>query len=430
MEKTVVDLGFEDSVKNKKRKKMSRWKRKRKIMGESEGWVGIAAKLSHLLFEPPKRQQRKDHSKAWESKNVRKRKTYMEDVASKHRKSDEENINKWQSNSSKDANRDWNKVVICIRDNYKAAFVCNDNDVAEMLGRKKTLFINGSYTVRLQGWHLEDASLNKKISFTGGWIEIEDLQLQWWKKDIFEAVGDKCRGLLEVDSRMEFMSQIFIVKIMGKGNDWGFIPVKMDMRIDKSRFTIKLKAQSRLNLTKMRVQKMLPNLDEFKRCVIEMGEEDDGIHEEENNVIRNNYVSYEKSNVEGERTDKGENGDEGGIKKDLPLNQDLIKVTDIFRTLYQGLDYNRNNGNNFPGSIVAVSVEREPVLYDLRKAMKSEYHNQFKKGEISRDNGLVRLFNNKPKGRRIIVLRGEDDLSVNSDADRADETKAEINLEG
>ena len=73
-----------------------------------------------------------------------------------------------------------------------------------MLAKKRVIFINGPYTVRLQGWHQEDASLNKKLSFTRGWIE--DLPLQWWKKDIFEAIGNKCGGLLEIDRRTESMS--------------------------------------------------------------------------------------------------------------------------------------------------------------------------------------------------------------------------------
>ncbi|KAM7477763.1 hypothetical protein LguiA_025976 [Lonicera macranthoides] len=82
-----------------------------------------------------------------------------------------------------------------------------------MLVRKNIMFIDGPYTIKLQGWNQEDASLNKKVSFTGGWIDIEDLPLQWWKRDIFEAIGDKYGGLLEIDSKTESMSQIFTAKI-------------------------------------------------------------------------------------------------------------------------------------------------------------------------------------------------------------------------
>lgn len=84
---------------------------------------------------------------------------------------------------------------------------------------------------------------------------MEDLSLKWWKKEIFEEIEAKCGGLLQIDRRTDSMQRLFTARIKVKGNDSGFIPAEVDMAIGFERFTIKLKAISRLNFSHRNSQK-------------------------------------------------------------------------------------------------------------------------------------------------------------------------------
>ncbi|KAM7473972.1 hypothetical protein LguiB_021215 [Lonicera macranthoides] len=195
------------------------------------------------------------------------------------------------------------------------------------------------------------------------------------------------------------MNQIFTAKIKVKGNDSGFIPTEVDMRIDKSRFTIKLKARSRLNMSRRRMQNLSIELDEFERCVIEIDEEDDGVHEEEDNLKRNNDERHGRSNKEGNRTDMGELGDE-------------------------------NIGNKDIGAGVVGIIDSKPGLHFSNRKKKLGNQDLLKKGEIRRDNGSVQLFSNKTKGRRITVLRGDGVLSDSSDEEKGKQLDVDMESEG
>ncbi|KAM7481497.1 hypothetical protein LguiB_006080 [Lonicera macranthoides] len=91
---------------------------------------------------------------------------------------------------------------------------------------------------------------------------------------------------------------------------------KEDLRSEASifrnrerRFIFKLKSFRR------RMQNLSIELDKFELCMIEMDEEDDGVHKEEGNSKRNNSERHERSNKEGKRTDMGDVGDENVIPK-------------------------------------------------------------------------------------------------------------------
>lgn len=127
----------------------------------------------------------------------------------------------------------------------KAVFCCKDVKEVERFGQKSFPFIMGPYTVTLQQWNEGDVYLNKKISCTGSWLEVIDLPLKWWNKEVFEEIGSKCGGLLQIDCRMESMQHLFSARIKVKGRDSGFIPDEIDMSIGAEKFTIKLKAISK-----------------------------------------------------------------------------------------------------------------------------------------------------------------------------------------
>ena len=71
-------------------------------------------------------------------------------------------------------------------------FWCNNEGEAEYVASKGILFINDYLSIKLQRGNMLDMSNNRKLACTGGWIEILDLPLNWWKKEVFKAIGWEC----------------------------------------------------------------------------------------------------------------------------------------------------------------------------------------------------------------------------------------------
>lgn len=83
-----------------------------------------------------------------------------------------------------------------------------------------------------------------------------------------------------MDHRTEQVQQLFKAKIKIKGNITGFIPSEIDMGIGDERFTIKLRAISKLKVEHRNSGKLQPEQDNFNRCIINLAGEaeefDDG----------------------------------------------------------------------------------------------------------------------------------------------------------
>lgn len=98
----------------------------------------------------------------------------------------------------------------------------------------------------MQEWNKCDVFYNRKNSCTGGWIEIIDLPLKWWKEEIFVKIGAKCGGLLQIDERTKKMSSLFAPRICVKGNNSGFIPSEIDLVKNEETITVRLRVISSL----------------------------------------------------------------------------------------------------------------------------------------------------------------------------------------
>ncbi|KAM7502536.1 hypothetical protein LguiB_001440 [Lonicera macranthoides] len=187
-------------------------------------------------------------------------------------------------------------------------------------------------------------------------------------------------------------------------------------------------------MSRRRMQNLPIELDEFERGVIEIDEEDDGVHEEEDNSKQNNDERHERSNKEGNRTDMGDVGDENVIQKLMekkqPSNEGVVKVRNIFQILQQGLDYNGQIRNKDIGTGVVGIIDSKPGLHFFIRMKKLGNQDLLKKGEIRRDNGSVQLFSNKTKGRRITVLRGDEVVSDSSDEEKGEELDVDMESEG
>ncbi|KAM7481307.1 hypothetical protein LguiB_005890 [Lonicera macranthoides] len=227
---------------------------------KGRGWLKVSEELHHLLFDSGRRPREELRSQQWVKITDHKpqrieenegRSTYAEVVVKKQR----EVVNKIGNAEAKFVNdssiqnsqinnamsvtgarlnelalgkHDWKKAVICIRqslwDNWrdiqmvlnaqchknynlspfqpdKAVFWCDDECEAENLIKKGILEINGGLSFKMQSGDQAQAVSTKKLSCTGGWIEISNLPLKWWNMEVFKAIGYECGGLVEIDHK-------------------------------------------------------------------------------------------------------------------------------------------------------------------------------------------------------------------------------------
>ncbi|KAM7489698.1 hypothetical protein LguiB_027182 [Lonicera macranthoides] len=273
-----------------------------------EGWLEIAKELHCLLHDPPT-QQRVAHwrtsravQEALVSKGHGKAPTRDKGYVEKKIELDKENSKRISKERGKSGD-DWGHIVVCTRENLwdswgdiqkslskfinnrvnltpfqpdKALFYCEDEEEANSISKKKIVNIPGSFKVILLGWkQQEDQVWNKKVSCTGGWIEVEDLPLRWWTSEVFEAIGSKCGGLIQIHQRTEKMQQLFKARLKIKGNPTGFIPSEIDMEVGEEEFTVRLRAISKLNFKCLERRKLTTDVLDFCRCSINLPGEDD-----------------------------------------------------------------------------------------------------------------------------------------------------------
>ncbi|KAM7473797.1 hypothetical protein LguiB_021040 [Lonicera macranthoides] len=191
---------------------------------------------------------------------------------------------------------DWDKVIVCTRESLwhdwasiqeainrqfkeairmqpfqpdKAVIQCKSEESALKLGRSKRVMFFEGRAVCLQAWGQNEVMLNRKLAFTGGWIEFTDLPLNWWRREVFEKIGNKCGGLLTIDKSTVSMSRLFAPRIKVSGNSSGFIPAEIDLvGKGKEKCTIRLKVLSKLNLKNRGKFNKIPELGVFDRCFI------------------------------------------------------------------------------------------------------------------------------------------------------------------
>ncbi|KAM7483889.1 hypothetical protein LguiB_008472 [Lonicera macranthoides] len=128
----------------------------------------------------------------------------------------------------------------------KALFVCNDEKSAEFFGSRSLLFLEGPYAVRLQRWNDREVYQNNKITCTGGWITVEGLPINLWKNSIFEAIGRRCGGLIDIDVKTSKLQKLFLARIKVKGRTSGFIPASLRINTSSESFLVRLRAISKL----------------------------------------------------------------------------------------------------------------------------------------------------------------------------------------
>ncbi|KAM7466912.1 LOW QUALITY PROTEIN: hypothetical protein LguiB_014474 [Lonicera macranthoides] len=242
---------------------------------------------------------------------------------------------------------DWSKMIVCTRESLwhdwssiqaylnklfgteyelfpflpdKAIFRCDTSKEADDLGKDRAWFSTRSTSIVLKKWHPVEVFQDKKVAFTGGWIEVEDLPLNLWRTEVFMKIGELCGGFEELDRATESRLRLLAPRLKVRGNKSRFIPAEIDLRDEEENsFTIRLKSCSSLDLKKKCILKTLwPEEGLFGRCVIRVG----------NNRINKKTSVIEKPSEELEpiRSNGKEDGDEGGERdEDFIILDESIK---------------------------------------------------------------------------------------------------------
>ncbi|KAM7484876.1 hypothetical protein LguiA_000885 [Lonicera macranthoides] len=242
---------------------------------------------------------------------------------------------------------DWSKTVVCTRESLwhdwssiqncinkllgteyvlfpflpdKATFHCCTSKEAEELGKDRAWFSTRSTAIVLKKWHPPEVFLDKKVAFTGGWIEVENLPLSLWRTEVFLKIGELCGGFEELDRATENKQRLFAPRIKVRGNRSGFIPAEIDLTDEEENmFTIRLKSRSRLDFkNKCNMKTLWPEEGAFCRCVIRIG----------GNRIIKKIFEIEGSSEELELVSsygKASGGEEGVREEDFTLNDELFR---------------------------------------------------------------------------------------------------------
>ncbi|KAM7476990.1 hypothetical protein LguiB_024233 [Lonicera macranthoides] len=382
---------------------------------KGEGWLVVAQELSWFIYDPTKLRKedqwmniegRLNKYTEIKGRGGRDHRSFAECVASHSKEKTNRKVLSnsigWNFRLGKEGISDWNRMIP-----DKAMFYCEDRNDAEFFEWNKIIALRDGLTVCTQSWNRAPVAMNKKLSFTGGWLCIEDLPLKWWTREVFELIGKRCGGLLEYDKRTAIMSQIFSAKIRARGNSSGFIPAEIDVCIEEDNFTVKLKVISKLNLSKRYRQTVNSARHDCKRHRIVVA----GSEEGEKAVELNDQ---EISNDEDPSVQRSvEKGEANAMNKVLTSrskiinhnsNAMLVNVDNIFSALRKDLGDNGPAGLNHLKSPVKL-MEGQTKEYCLKPK-------RFKSGEIRSNINNNLLVYRRKENKEVVILNNKEEAHV------------------
>ncbi|KAI7992518.1 hypothetical protein LOK49_LG12G01475 [Camellia lanceoleosa] len=127
----------------------------------------------------------------------------------------------------------------------KALFLAKSSEEADYYGAQGVCFFNKSTAVRLERWSEEMISKDTVIASNGSWISVCDLPFNLWNKRVFEWIGSKCGGLLEVDRRTRNFENLFEARLKVRGCGNGFLPAIVHVQLEEISVIVRLEALSK-----------------------------------------------------------------------------------------------------------------------------------------------------------------------------------------
>ncbi|KAI8016670.1 hypothetical protein LOK49_LG05G01071 [Camellia lanceoleosa] len=128
----------------------------------------------------------------------------------------------------------------------KALFFAKSSEEADYYGEQGLCFFHKSIAVRLERWSEKVFSKDTVIVSNGNLDIMRDLPFDFWKDRVFEWIGSKCGGLIEVDRRTRNFGNLFEARLKVRGYGNGFLPAKLHVQLDGISVVVRLKALSKL----------------------------------------------------------------------------------------------------------------------------------------------------------------------------------------
>ncbi|KAM7507143.1 hypothetical protein LguiA_017596 [Lonicera macranthoides] len=289
-----------------------------------EGWEGVANAIEEASSRSYASQQRTEEKKT----QVKQGGLDM----NSHKNGERTRMEAFQTKDM-----DYSKLVVCIRDCLwhkwssiqasinqhhstefclqpfqpdKAIFCCKTEQEAEEFGSKEVLFFEGPKSIMLHKWNPNEVNFNKKVAFTGGWVELEDLPFHLWRSDIFRKIGDICGGMEEVHSLTMEAKRLFAPRIRARGNYNGFIPGELVIVDDEEKeFTIQK-------------ERVSAHLTEHNRSGLHIGGFHIGVNSDLREELPIGGLHFGVNSNMGEDTN-GEGGDMNGFNSEARLENGL-----------------------------------------------------------------------------------------------------------
>ncbi|KAM7468866.1 hypothetical protein LguiA_007049 [Lonicera macranthoides] len=355
----------------------------------------------------------------------------------------------------------WNKAVICTRDSLWEDW----KKVKETLNGyfRRDFVLKPFQPDKAVFWCKDEAEAilvaeENILCIKGGWIEIFDLPLMWWRMEVFKAIGWECGGLEEIHSRTLSLEQCFSARIKVGGKASGFIPAEIDLRLRNETCTVKLKVLTNLICSQKNRYRFPTYIGDFNRCSVVVVVKNCGDVGETPKICTSND-SRDKFTGENEKDECAANLSENlkrvdenpmtvenhaksldvevsGFKTNVDDNT-IVNLSDVFwrlknslgtlegaatRSKKIGVKCSPNEPNNSREQGVAFSIDKKRAKLFFKNGLKVKC---LKISKWSSNNGLgVASFKKKLKKANMSVDEGDKEIKFDLNGDESSDNNS------
>lgn len=127
----------------------------------------------------------------------------------------------------------------------RALFWVSSREEANFIGNNGLRFFDKGVAISLEKWSEERHVKQEVIVSYGGWIAVCDLPFTLWNEQVFQYIGQRCGGLLEVDRRTVSLDNLFEVRLKVKGFDCGFLLAVLEVKVGGRSSMVRLRPLSK-----------------------------------------------------------------------------------------------------------------------------------------------------------------------------------------
>ncbi|PON43339.1 hypothetical protein TorRG33x02_334000 [Trema orientale] len=165
------------------------------------------------------------------------------------------------------ANKNWKLAIVVYRNNIKQLWNTIDKGFSRKLRREVHLtelfadrailwcansaekrfillheqcYLFSSYPVRVVSWCQKHHWVDVKFAGRDTWVGVEGISLDWWNRIVFNDIGERLGGLIDVDRDTIDISFIRFAKLRVRGFRNGFLPTKVEMALGSDRMSLQV----------------------------------------------------------------------------------------------------------------------------------------------------------------------------------------------